>query len=1043
MKIYSWGSNRNHQLGIGHQEDGDTLNPVDVTHFRDRVIRQIACGQWHTLFVLEDGTVYSCGSNDQGQLGYDKTGDIPEQIKALETFSVIQASCGEAHNVVVNDRGQLLSWGRNNEGQCGQGSMDFQIKSKSKPRVIKSLSNHFVIQVSCGSHHSIALTKEGKIFSWGSNKYGQLGHAGSPRLLCSSPIEVLCLNGLAFKQIVCGGWHSFALTVSGAVFGWGYNNFGQLGLNDRKDHLAPTHLKSLRSQQVKYIACGENHSVMLTSNGGVFTFGDGTNGQLGHNVNTDEINPKKVIELMGSTVTQVVCGRKHTLAFVCSSGRIYSFGSSDNGQLGLGSWASHNSPMTVKGPWVPFGPNQTPVGVEEGEGMIIRNMYSGGNQCFCVASHPEDKLKPIDHRESSPECMVHRLDEKFIHILEELGRMERVQDDIYGMIKETFSSQSCLNNSFLTDEDSHYCCGRQNHGVDLDKAREQLQTLSDKHIILSQIAQVIHTQLCPTLSVSPPDIEALRLYLVLMECPTMQYPDLYLDSILSVGHSLINLSGAGAKVIDSWWSKFQPRHLNRILTIYKKVVVYLHQNPSDMVEQSIEISMKVLGKLHKVNVSMGEIVPYYLFYIPEITEEDLLRRHYINWLRQQLDENQLFTYCNYPFIFNGNAKTIILHLDATLQMQFALENVHRQNFQSLLQPSIDPVNPCLVLYIRRDAIVPTTLDQLSKQGQADLKKPLRVVFMGEEAMDAGGVRKEFFLLIFKEILDPKYGMFKYYDNNRTIWFNSKSFEDGLMFHLVGILGGLAIYNHTIIDLPFTLALYKKLLQRPVNLDDLKQLDPTIASNLQELLDYENPDLQDVFDIDFQISEEVFGEVQTVELMPGGKDVTVTQDNKHDYVDRYIEYVFNASVSDQYSAFADGFLQVCGGAVLQLFHPQELMAMVIGNENYDWEELERIVEYKSVYYKDHETIKFFWEVFHELTIEQKKKFLVFLTGSDRIPVQGMSHLKMIIQPVFGNTDLLPAAHTCFNLLDLPVYETKDKMRDKLLAAIENAQGFGLV
>ncbi|XP_033108353.1 probable E3 ubiquitin-protein ligase HERC4 isoform X2 [Anneissia japonica] len=1013
MKIYGWGSYSDHQLGLGHLNDENTLSPIEVTHFQGRSVRQIACGHRHTLFVLDDGTVYSCGNNEQGQLGHDKTSSFPEQIKALETFSIRQAACGYAHNVVINNKGQLLSWGRNIEGQCAQSLADLQSRSRAKPRVIKSLSSHFIVQVSCGLHHTLALTKDGKIFSWGDNNFGQLGRSGSPKRVFSDPTELRCLNGLAFKQITCGGRHSFALTFSGTIFGWGYNKSGQLGLNDRKDRFAPTHLKSLRSQHVKYMACGENHSVMLTSNGGVFTFGDGTYGQLGHNSNADEINPKKVLELMGSTVTQVVCGREHTLAFVLSSGRIYSFGSSEYGQLGLGSWNPSTSPLTVNGPWVPIGPEQTPMGFEAGEGMVIQNIYSGGHHCFCVASQPQYECEPVDHRLPTPDCAIYRLDEQFIKSLADSSNGTPAPDDIYAMIKERFSSQACLNNSFLTDEDRHYGCGRQNHGVDLDKAREQLQMLGDKHNILSKISQVIFRNLGPSLPTSPPDIEALRLYLLLMECPTMQYPDMYLDSILSIGLSLTRLSSAGAKVIDTWWASFQPRHMNRILTIYKKAVVYLHQNPNSVLEHSVEISMNVLDKLHRVNIAKGEIVPYYLFYIPEITDEDVLRQHYMVWLRQQTDH-------------------------------FALENVHRQNFQSMLQPSfIDPVNPCLVLYIRRDAILHTTLDQLSKQGTTDLKKPLRVVFMGEEAMDVGGVKKEFFLLIFKEILDPKFGMFKFYSNNSTIWFNSKSFEERSMFHLVGILAGLAIYNHTIIDLPFSLALYKKLLQRPVNLEDMKHLDPIVASSMEALLDYEDPNLEEVFDLDFQISEEAFGQTETIELIPGGKDVRVTIHNKQEYVNLYIDYIFNESVKDQYSAFAEGFLQVCGGPVLQLFHPQELMAMVVGNENYDWEEFEHIVEYKSIYHKNNETIRFFWEVFHELTIEQKRKFLVFLTGSDRIPVRGMSQVKMIIQPVFGSTDFLPVAHTCFNLLDLPMYESKEKMREKFLMAVENAQGFGLV
>lgn len=101
-------------------------------------------------------------------------------------------------------------------------------------------------------------------------------------------------------------------------------------------------------------------------------------------------------------------------------------------------------------------------------------------------------------------------------------------------------------------------------------------------------------------------------------------------------------------------------------------------------------------------------------------------------------------------------------------------------------------------------------------------------FHGEEAEDAGGVKKEFFMLLLKEILDPKYGMFKEYEETRTIWFNEYTFEDVKMYFLIGLLCGLAIYNFIIIDLPFPLALYKKLLNEPVGLNDIKDMDPICA-----------------------------------------------------------------------------------------------------------------------------------------------------------------------------------------------------------------------
>lgn len=101
---------------------------------------------------------------------------------------------------------------------------------------------------------------------------------------------------------------------------------------------------------------------------------------------------------------------------------------------------------------------------------------------------------------------------------------------------------------------------------------------------------------------------------------------------------------------------------------------------------------------------------------------------------------------------------------------------------------------------------------------------------------------------------------------------------------------------------------------------------------------------------------------------------------------------------QYKGFHDGFMKVCGGRVMKLFKPHELLAVVVGNEDYNWDEFETHAEYKNGYTSSDVSVRMFWEVFHELSLEDKKKFLLFLTGSDRIPIQGMKGIKVIIAAI---------------------------------------------
>jgi len=220
------------------------------------------------------------------------------------------------------------------------------------------------------------------------------------------------------------------------------------------------------------------------------------------------------------------------------------------------------------------------------------------------------------------------------------------------------------------------------------------------------------------------------------------------------------------------------------------------------------------------------------------------------------------------------------------------------------------------------------------------------------------------------------------------------------------------------------------------------LSPTTAKSLQDLLDYPDKDVEDVFSLTFSINESFFGEVVTKPLKTDGENVAVTAENKAEYVKLYVDYVLNKSCQAHFNAFKAGFHKVLNKQVLHLFQAKELMALVIGNENYNWDVFQDNCEYKEGYCKNHDTIKHFWGVFRELTEDDKRKFLLFLTGSDRIPVRGMESVKMTIQRT-SDTSFLPVAHTCFNLLDLPEYGTKEKLKFKLSQAIQQTKGFGLV
>ena len=238
-----------------------------------------------------------------------------------------------------------------------------------------------------------------------------------------------------------------------------------------------------------------------------------------------------------------------------------------------------------------------------------------------------------------------------------------------------------------------------------------------------------------------------------------------------------------------------------------------------------------MAVLQKINKRFNKI-SYKEFYIEGISDKFDLKMDYIHWLSararniQKINGRKALYLCDFAFIFDPPAKTQILATDSAIQQQSAAENSIYRSLVPLplfMGGGVLMSNPYLVLSVSRSSILQETINQLCfrNQNPSDFKKPLKVNFEGEEAIDAGiGMKKEFFLLLMKEILDKKFGMFNEYTETNTIWFNPGDIaesNDLVMYHLIGIICGLAIYNQVIIYLPFPLVLYKKLLSESLDL----------------------------------------------------------------------------------------------------------------------------------------------------------------------------------------------------------------------------------
>lgn len=399
-----------------------------------------------------------------------------------------------------------------------------------------------------------------------------------------------------------------------------------------------------------------------------------------------------------------------------------------------------------------------------------------------------------------------------------------------------------------------------------------------------------------------------------------------------------------------------------------------------------------------------------------------------------------FSFCNYPFILNPETKSIILSIENRIEQTTKRFESFRWRFHGYRQ------SPYLEVKIDRNDLIKSSLTAFALyEGSYDLRKELRVEFLGEEGIDEGGVQKEWFHLLVGELFDSKYGMFISDNETRTQWFNMAS-NDYDEFELLGKVMGLAVYNGVILDLHFPTVIYKKLVDCEPELEDLMQINPQTAKNLRGLLEYdeekENKKIEEVYGISFQVSIiDAFGERHDHNLIDDGNNILVNKDNREDYVRLYVKYLLVDSIKFQFESFKKGFKYICDSNAFNLFRYEELELLICGSPILDFNALEKTTTYNG-YTKEDDTIKYFWEVLHELSTDLKRRFLLFTTGSDRSPIGGLGRLGLIISKHGNDDNRLPSAQTCFNYLFLPPFKTKESLKKNLLTAIEHTEGFGL-
>ncbi|KAL8206720.1 UNVERIFIED_CONTAM: hypothetical protein K2H54_021444 [Gekko kuhli] len=1039
--LYCWGEGASGQLGLGEADEEPEqpqcrepvrFRPAPEALWRRGVVR-VACGERHSLFLHPDGGLSSCGDNARGQLGRRlpagrQRTSRPEQIHALEAQTIVHVNCGKEHSLAVCSNGRVFSWGAGTSGQLGTG----ELKDRLIPKKIEGLSTYKIIQVACGHNHSIALTKDGRVFSWGQNIYGQLG-IGKEVSSQGRPQHVPALDGIPLAQVAAGGEHSFALSLSGVAYGWGRNNAHQLGLSqsDPKEQVFKPHsVAALRNLDVIYISCGAEHTAVLTQDGSVFTFGDDSAGQLGRSSSTQKTGPQRV-DWIGGPVSLLACGSYHTLAYIAASGELISFGCGyrERGTASCKQEEMQNFNISAL------------ISANELLDIPVKQIFAGTYVSFASTVQPQVSkyTNGVCCVETLPKIsqMDRALIDKWMSATAESETRQKAKREI----EVIFSSPACLTASFLKPRSAleNGCC----IAVDLQKAREVFCELTKRDWIAGRVSFSLLNHLIPSLPLTSPHQEAISCFLLLPECSAALEAQNLQSLALPFSKAISGMSKRSSDLLEKYWLSLPAPFFDRIVQMFKKAVVsqlpYYYRHP--LCQEVIPV-LEVLQKLYKVNKKAGGKLQLNSFYIDDISQKinlfiDLGRWH--AWI-DNLTSLSLISFCRFPFVFNPVSKMQLFGLESS----FTQECIKAEARERLLHNRLNrvaeyPKLPVFLLRVQRHNLLEDTFQKLSRVEDVSLKMQLLIQFEGEmDGHEARGILTEFFLYVFEEMSHPDYGMFMYCEKNSPMWFPTRPSAPIKNYYLFGVLFGMCLYNKVIANVPFPLAVFKKLLGQKASLDDLKELSPVLGKSLQAVLDYEKDDME----AELQLCYNISWDNADVDLIPNGRSVAVNNANRKDFVSKYIDYVFNKSMEGIFEEFKRGFYKVVDKRVLGFFEPQELMDVVIGLTDYDWEVYEKNAIYWGIYSPTHPTVRMFWQVFHELTLAEKKGFLLFVSGIDRVPVVGMDAAVLTIHSHKAlSEDHIPEAQACFGLLLLPPYSTIGRLKEKLLQAIENNRGFG--
>jgi alpha-tubulin suppressor-like RCC1 family protein len=340
--LWTWGNG-----GFGKLGDNTTTSkssPVQ-TIAAGTNWKSVACGYAHTAAIKTDGTLWTWGYNSySGQLGDNTNANKSSPVQTISGgTNWKQVACGIYHNAAIKTDGTLWTWGYNNNGQLGDNTSGWGTNKSSPVQTISAGTNWK--QVSCGAQHTAAIKTDGTLWVWASGGNGQLGDNTTANK--SSPVQTIAA-GTNWKQVSCGNLHTVAIKTDGTLWAWGDNTFGDLGDNTSGNIRSSPVQTIAAGTNWKQVSCGADHTAAIKTDGTLWAWGINWAGQLGDNTTTGKSSPVQTIA-GGANWKQVSSGNIGTAA-IKADGTLWTWGINGQGELGNNTTTWQSSPVqTIAG----------------------------------------------------------------------------------------------------------------------------------------------------------------------------------------------------------------------------------------------------------------------------------------------------------------------------------------------------------------------------------------------------------------------------------------------------------------------------------------------------------------------------------------------------------------------------------------------------------------------------------------------------------------------------------------------------------------------